>query len=126
MKSLDGSTHETQQLCCCAQSLGRVRLCVTPWTVARPAPLSMGILQARILEWESSQPRDPWSPTLRADSLPTELTGKPKITAVGILQYKPIPSPADLPDPGIEPRSLSLQADFFFFFLPVELPRKPF
>ena len=36
-----------------------------PWTVARPAPLSMGILQARILEWvatppsrESSQPRD--------------------------------------------------------------------
>ena len=24
---------------------------VTPWTVARQAPLSMGILQARILEW---------------------------------------------------------------------------
>ena len=23
----------------------------TPWTVARQAPLSMGILQARILEW---------------------------------------------------------------------------
>ena len=37
----------------------------TPWTVACQAPLSMGILQARILEWiampsckESSQPRD--------------------------------------------------------------------
>ena len=28
-----------------------VRLCVTLWTVARPAPLSMGFLQARILEW---------------------------------------------------------------------------
>jgi len=24
---------------------------MTPWTVARQAPLSMGILQARILEW---------------------------------------------------------------------------
>ena len=38
---------------------------VTPWTVARQAPLSMGILQARILEWvampssrQSSRPRD--------------------------------------------------------------------
>ena len=37
----------------------------TLWTVARQAPLSMGILQARILEWVatpssrgSSQPRD--------------------------------------------------------------------
>ena len=33
------------------KSLGRVQLCVTPWTVARQAPLSVGILQARILEW---------------------------------------------------------------------------
>jgi len=33
------------------QSLSRVRLFVTPWTVAHQAPLSMGILQARILEW---------------------------------------------------------------------------
>ena len=36
-----------------------------PWTVARQAPLSMGILQVRIMEWVampssrgSSQPRD--------------------------------------------------------------------
>ena len=28
-----------------------VRLFATPWTVAHQAPLSMGILQARILEW---------------------------------------------------------------------------
>ena len=28
-----------------------VRLFVTPWTVAHQAPLFMGILQARILEW---------------------------------------------------------------------------
>ena len=34
----------------CARSLSRVRLSVTPWTVAHQAPLTMGILQARILE----------------------------------------------------------------------------
>ena len=28
----------------------------------------------------------------------------------------PYPSPGDLPDPGIEPRCHTLQADFFFFF----------
>ena len=46
-------------------SLSHIRLFVTPWTVACQAPLSMGILQARILEWVavpssrgSSQPRD--------------------------------------------------------------------
>ena len=45
----------------CAQTLSRVRLFATPCQ----APLSMGILQARILEWVampsskgSSQPRD--------------------------------------------------------------------
>ena len=27
------------------------------------------------------------------------------------------PSPEDLPDPGIEPRSLALQVGFFFFYL---------
>ena len=34
---------------------------------------------------------------------------------------QPIPSPADLPDPGIEPGSLALQTDS----LPAELPGKP-
>ena len=32
-------------------SLGHVRLFATPWTVSHQAPLSMGILQARIMEW---------------------------------------------------------------------------
>ena len=47
-----------------AYSLSCVRLLVTPWTIARQAPLSMGILQARVLEWVvmpsrgSSWPRD--------------------------------------------------------------------
>ena len=64
------------------------------------------ILQARILEWVaflfsrgSSQPR---SPALQVDSLPAEPQGKPKNTGVGI------PSPVDLPDPGIEPGSPTL------------------
>ena len=35
----------------CAQSLIHVQLFATPWTVAHHTPLSMGILQARILEW---------------------------------------------------------------------------
>ena len=35
----------------CAQALSRVRLFVIPRTVARQAPLSMGILQARTLDW---------------------------------------------------------------------------
>ena len=50
---------------CCAQWLSRVLLFATPWTVAHQASLSMGILQARILEWvaipssrRSSPPRD--------------------------------------------------------------------
>ena len=49
----------------CAQSLSHVWLFVTPWNVAHQAPLSMEILQARILEWiampssrGSSQPSD--------------------------------------------------------------------
>ena len=47
------------------KSLSCVQLFETPWTVALQALLSMGILQARILEWVampssrgSSQPRD--------------------------------------------------------------------
>ena len=40
---------------------------------------------------------------MRADSLPAEPQGKPRSTGVGI-----IPSPVDLPDPGIEPGSPAL------------------
>ena len=52
-------------LLCCAYLLSHIRLFAISWTVACQAPLSMGILQARILEWvampsskASSQPRD--------------------------------------------------------------------
>ena len=68
------------------KSLSRVRLFVTPWTVAYQAPPSMG-----------SSRQECWS---------------------GL----PFPSPGDLPDPGIEPRSPALQADA----LPSEPPGKPY
>ena len=57
------------------KSLSRVRLFVTPWTVAYQAPPSMGFSR-----------QEYWS---------------------GV----PFPSPGDLPDPGIEPRSPTLQAN---------------
>ena len=50
---------------CCAWSLSHVQLFATPWTIARRTSLSMGILQARMLEWVampssrgSSQPKN--------------------------------------------------------------------
>ena len=64
---------------------------MTPRTLACQARLSMGTLQARILEWVamsfsrgSSQPRDKTQVfVLQADSLPSEPPGKPKTTGVG-------------------------------------------
>ena len=58
---------------------------MTPWTVARQAPLSMGFSR-----------QEYWS---------------------GL----PLPSPGDLPDLGIKPRSPSSEADS----LPAEPPGKP-
>ena len=88
-----------QKICCsgsrwiCVQSLSHVQLFATPWTVALQAPLSMGILQTRILEWVAMpSSRDlpnpgvePRSPALQANSLPSEPPGKPRNTAVGSL-----------------------------------------
>ena len=56
-------------------SLSRIRLVATPWTVAHQAPPSMGFSR-----------QEYWS---------------------GL----PFPSPGDLPNPGIEPRSPASQAD---------------
>ena len=57
----------------------------TPWTVAHQACLFMGV--SRQESWSGlplPSPRDlpdpgiePWSPAFQADSLPTELQGKP-------------------------------------------------
>ena len=63
------------------------QFCLTlcdPMDLAHQAPLSMGILQARTLEWVampssrgSSWPRDRTQSTLQVDSLPAKLPGKP-------------------------------------------------
>ena len=46
-------SHQGSLFCACSvtQSLSRVQLFVTLWTAVCQAPLSMGILQVRILEW---------------------------------------------------------------------------
>ena len=97
---------------------------VTPWTVAHQAPLSVGILQARTLEWVavpfsrgSSQPRNRTQVSaLQADSLPSEPPGKPKNTGVGslsLLQGIFLTQESN--------QSPALQVDS----LPAELPGKP-
>ena len=102
--------------------LSRFQLFETPWTVARQTPLSVGILQAGIMEWVAIPPPpgdlpnpeiEPRSPTLQVDSLPSELPGKPKNNGV-------VASPEDLPNPGVNPESPALQMDS----VSVELPGK--
>ena len=69
----------------CAYSLSRVRLFSTTWTVARQAPLSMGFSWQEYWSGLPCPPpgdlpnpgSDPRSPTLQADSLPSEAPGKP-------------------------------------------------
>ena len=86
--------QDPHTLLCCAESPSHVQLFATPWTVTHQAPLTIGILQGTILEWVAmsssrglSQPRDQTqvTPTLQADSLLSETTGKPKNTRVGSL-----------------------------------------
>ena len=60
---------------------------------------------------------EPRSPSLQADSIPSEPPGKPMNTGV----YSLCLLPGNLPDPGITLRSPALQADS----LPGKLPGKP-
>ena len=72
----------------CAYLLSPVQLLETPWTVARQAPPSMGILQARTLEWVE------------------EMATHSSILAWRIPWTKErLSLPGDLPNPGIKPRS---------------------
>ena len=57
------------------------------------------------------------NPGLQANSLPSKPPGNPKNSGVD----KPIPSPGDLPDPGIELGVSALQV----YSLPAMLPGKP-
>ena len=102
------------------------QLCPTLCDPMDYSPLSMEILQARILAWVampssrgcSFQPRDwtqvshiaGWFFTVWADREAQEYRSG-----------EPIPSPGELPNLGIEPGSPALQADS----LPAELPGKP-
>ena len=72
-------------MCVCVKSLSRVRLFVTPWTVARQAPLSLGFSRQ---EYWSGLPFpfpgdlpdpgiEPGSPAFQADALTSEPSGKP-------------------------------------------------
>ena len=71
-------------LCAMVCLVSHVQLFLTPWPVAYQAPLSMGTLLARMLEWVAMAPPDfpnsgikPSSPVLQADSLLSEPLGKP-------------------------------------------------
>ena len=80
-------------LCAVFSHLGVSNSLRPPWAVAHQTPLSMGILQTRILEWLPCPPPgdlpnpgiEPRSPLLQVGALPSELPGKPKNTAVGSL-----------------------------------------
>ena len=69
---------------CVLSHFNHVPLYMTPWTVACQAPLSMGILQERMMERVACPPAgdppnprmEPRSPALQADSLPAEPPGK--------------------------------------------------
>ena len=99
-------------------SLSRVHLFATPRTVHE-------ILQARTLEWVTVPfsrgyfpPRD-W--TQVSCTVCRFLTSWATREAQECWTGQPIPSPADLPNPGIEPESPTLQADSW----PTELSGKP-
>ena len=81
----------SQPLCRCAvQLLSRVQLFMTPWTVARQAPLPRAFSRQECwsglpfpFPGDLPDPEvEPGSPVLQADSLPTELQGEPHITSL--------------------------------------------
>ena len=82
--TIQWTSYACAYVLCCAHSLSDVRLFATPWTVAHRSPLSLGILQARMLELPCPPPGDLpnlrielRSPTVQADSLQFEPPGRP-------------------------------------------------
>ena len=101
-------------LCCvCAWSLSCVQLSVTSWTVAHQAPLSIGILQARILEWVAmSSSRGsphpgvkPWSPVLRQILYHLSHQGSPSGVSIMWIFV------------GLMLSQMSIMLSLFFFFI---------
>ena len=96
----------------------------------------MGILQARILDWVampssrgSSHPgMELGSPALQADSLPSELPGKPMNTGVGSLSLLqgifPIQESNQAGSPALQVDSLSAELIYFLYvdFVSCDIP----
>ena len=105
---------------CEVKSLSRVRLFVTPWTVARQAPLSMEFSRQKYWSRLPLPPPgdlpdpgiEPRSPALQADALSSEPPGKPHIlyqfSAVQLLS--PVCNPMDCSMP------LYIKAIFTFIY----------
>ena len=91
-----------------------LQLFTTPMDCSPPGSFVHGISQARILEWVAIPFSRRWTVALQA---PLSM-GFPRQEYWSGL---PFPSPGDLPDPGIEPKSPALQANS----LPSEPPRRP-
>ena len=115
------SHHIVSAVCVCLVAQSCLTLC-DPMDCNLPDSSVHGILQARILEWifsrGSSQPKD-WTQVSNISG--GILTIWATREAQEYWSGKPVPSPGDLPDPGIKPGSPALQVDS----LPAELPGKP-
>ena len=108
----------------CLESQSCPTLC-KPMNWSPPGSSVHGVLQARILEWAafassrgSSQPTDPTQVSCIAGGFFTIWATR---EAQEYWSGWSIPFLGELPDPGIEPRSPTLQTDS----LPAELPGKP-
>ena len=97
-------TPGSLQGCVVCSSLSHVRLFLTPWTVAHQAPLFMGFLRQEYWSGLPCPPPEdllysgikPWSPALQANSLPSELPGKPSLACKGTP-----PSRTSIPPQGV-------------------------
>ena len=85
------------------KSLGRVRLCATPWTAAHQAPPPMGFSRREYWSGLPLPPPNvtPWTVVNQA-SLSMEFFRQEGWSEL------PFPSPGDLPDPGIKAGSPAL------------------
>ena len=99
-----------------------------PMDCSLPGSSVHGIFQARVLEWGAIAFSNLYDSYLKVKVTQSCLTlcNPMDYTVYRILQARALewvlfPSPGDLPNPGIEPRSPTLQADF----LPAEPPGKP-